>query len=160
MLKLDKGKIITGGIIAVCMAVSGLITFGVKSNADELTLTQVKQELDEKDKELEDKIDESTEKDKQIEELNKKIEEQNNTINQLNSSIQNLNEGLNNTNTALDNAKKVQKQDKAEVTSHADTGDAALQQQVDDVKTKVSQPTKTEASGEADGKKSGDEDTN
>ena len=149
MLKLDKGKIITGGIIAVCMAVSGLITFGVKSNADELTLTQVKQELDEKDKELEDKIDESTEKDKQIEELNKKIEEQNNTINQLNSSIQKLNEGLNNTNTALDNAKQVQKADKQEVTNHSDTGDAALQQQVDAIKEEKNKP-RVFMSGEED----------
>ena len=140
MLKLDKGKIITGGIIAVCMAVSGLITFGVKSNADELTLTQVKQELDEKDKELEDKINESDDKDKQIEELNKKIEEQNNTINQLNSSIQNLNEGLNNTNTALDNAKATQQQDKVEVTTHTDEGDSNLQQQVDAIKEEKNKP--------------------
>ena len=140
MLKLDKGKIITGGIIAVCMAVSGLITFGVKSNADELTLTQVKMELQAKDEELEDKINESNDKDKQIEELNKKVEEQNNTINQLNSSIQSLNEGLNNTNVALDNAKETQKADKVAVTNHSDAGDDKLQKQVDAINEEKNKP--------------------
>ena len=148
-MKLNKKYIISSAVLVASMLVSGLVTFGVKSNADEETLSQVKQELQQKDKELEDKINETEDKNKKIEDLNSKVSEQENTINQLNSSIQSLNEGLNNTNTALDNAKKVQKQDKAEVTSHADNGDAALQQQVDDVKTKVSQPTKTEASGEA-----------
>lgn len=149
MLKLDKGKIITGGIIAVCMAVSGLITFGVKSNADELTLTQVKQELDEKDKELEDKINESDDKDKQIEELNKKIEEQNNTINQLNSSINALNEGLSNTNIALDNTKATQQQDKVEVTTHTDEGDSNLQKQLDAIEAEKNKP-RVFMSGEED----------
>lgn len=128
---INKKNIISTLILVGAIAITGLTTFGVKSNADEETLTQVKMELQ---KQIDDKTKELEDKDKQLEDLNNKVSEQSATIDQLNNSIQNLNNGLNNTNTALDNAKKVQKQDKAEVTSHADSGDAKIQKQVDIIK--------------------------
>ena len=144
-MKFNKKYVISSLILIGAIVISVISTYSVKGNADEQTLADVKAELQ---AEIDSKIAESEEKDKKIEELNSKVSEQENTINQLNSSIQSLNEGLNNTNVALDNAKQVQKQDKVEVTNHSDTGDANLQKQVDTVKEKQNQPTKTDASGE------------
>lgn len=131
-MKVNKKGIVASGILIASMVLSGLVTFGVKSNADEETLAMVKAELqeqiDEKSKELEDK-------DKQLENLNNKIVEQSTTIDQLNKSIETLNQGLNNTNAALDSAKETQKQDKAEVVTHSDTEDEKLQKQIDEQKS-------------------------
>ena len=131
---INKKNIISTLILVGAIAVTALTTFGVKSNADEETLSQVKQELqqqiDSKSKELE-------EKDKQIEELNSKVSGQEETINQLNNNITQLTSAVNSTQEDLNTAKAQQKTDKKEVTTHTDEGDANLQSQVDEVKKQV-----------------------
>ena len=136
-MKFNKKYIISAVVLVVAVVLSATLTYSRKANADEETLTQVKMELQ---KQIDDKTKELEDKDKQLEDLNNKVSEQSATIDQLNNSIQNLNNGLNSTNVALDNAKKVQKQDKAEVTSHADTGDANLQKQVDTINEEKNKP--------------------
>lgn len=126
-MKFNKKGLISSVILIGAIVISSITSYNVKSNADEETLTQVKQQLQEKDKELENKINESSDKDKKIEELNSKVSEQENTINQLNNSVQSLS-------TDLDDTKQVQKQDKKEVIIHSDSGDAKLQQQIDSQK--------------------------
>lgn len=140
-MKINKKEIIASVILVMSIVVSGLGSYQLKATADEETLSQVKQQLQEKDRELEEKINESNDKDKEIEELNSKVSEQENTINQLNNSVQSLS-------TDLDDTKQVQKQDKKEVIVHSDSGDANLQKQVDTVKEEMKKPTKTDASGE------------
>lgn len=128
---INRKYIISSIILVASIAISAVSSYSFKATADEETLTQVKMQLqeqiDEKSKELEDK-------DRQLEDLNNKVTEQSLTIDQLNNSINTLNEGLSNTNVALDNAKKSQKQDKADVITHSDSGDANLQSQVNTIK--------------------------
>ena len=128
---INKKNIISTLILVGAIAITGLTTFGVKSNADEETLSQVKQELQEQ---IDAKSEKLEEKDKQIEELNSKVSGQEETINQLNNNITQLTSAVNSTQEDLNTTKQVQKADKAEVTSHADNGDANLQNQVNAIK--------------------------
>ena len=108
-MKFNKKYIISSLVLIGAIAVSSITSYSVKSNADEETLSQVKQQLQEKDKELENKIEETSTKDKEIEELNKKIKEQEESINKLNSD--------------LAEAKKTEKQDIKEVKQYSGDGD-------------------------------------
>lgn len=128
---INKKNIISTVILVGAIAISGVATYGVKSNADEETLTQVKMELQ---KQIDDKTKELEDKDKQLEELNNKVSGQEETINQLNNNITQLTSAVNSTQEDLNTTKQVQKADKAEVTSHADSGDAKIQKQVDIIK--------------------------
>lgn len=134
---INKKNIISTVVLVGAIAISGVATYGVKSNADEETLGQVKQELqqqiDSKSKELE-------EKDKQIEELNNKVTGQEETITQLNNNIATLSNAVSDTKQAVTNtqqdltsAKATQKADKAEVVNHVDEEDSNLQQQIDTI---------------------------
>lgn len=134
---INKKNIISTVVLVGAIAISGVATYGVKSNADEETLGQVKQELqqqiDSKSKELE-------EKDKQIEELNNKVTGQEETITQLNNNIATLSNAVSDTKQAVTNtqqdltsAKATQKADKAEVVNHVDEGDSNLQQQINTI---------------------------
>ena len=134
---INKKNIISTVVLVGAIAVTGLTTFGVKSNADEETLAQVKQELQEQ---IDNKTTELEEKDKQIEELNSKVSEQEETITQLNNNIATLSNAVSDTKQAVTNtqqdltsAKATQKADKVEVTNHADQGDADLQQQINTI---------------------------
>ena len=67
-MKINKKEIIASVILVVSIVVSGIGSYSFKATADEETLSQVKQQLQEKDKELENKIEETSIKDKEIEE--------------------------------------------------------------------------------------------
>ncbi|MGN1358650.1 MAG: hypothetical protein ACI4WU_04715 [Bacilli bacterium] len=43
-----KSKILKGILFIICMGAAGACTYTVKSNADEITLTDVKMDLEEK----------------------------------------------------------------------------------------------------------------
>lgn len=128
---INKKNIISTLILVGAIVVTGLTTFGVKGNADEQTLQQVKEELQ---KQIDDKTEKLEEKDKQIEELNSKVSGQEETINQLNNNITQLTSAINSTQEDLNTAKVQQKTDKKEVTTHTDEGDANLQNQVNTIK--------------------------
>lgn len=131
---INKKNIISTVVLVGAIAVTGLTTFGVKSNADEETLSQVKQELQQQ---IDDKTTKLEEKDKQIEDLNTKITEQQSTIDNLNNTVSNLSGAVNATQEDLNTAKAQQKSDKKEVTTHTDQGDADLQQQIDTINSAV-----------------------
>lgn len=125
-------KYITSSVILVAsIAISAVSSYSFKATADEETLSQVKQELQEQ---IDAKSEKLEEKDKQIEELNSKVSGQEETINQLNNNIAQLTSAINSTQEDLNTAKVQQKTDKQEVTTHTDEGDANLQSQVDEVK--------------------------
>lgn len=130
-MKINKRYSISILVFVVAIVVSILSTYKVKSNADEETLAQVKQQLQEQ---INMKSQELEEKDKQLEDLNNKVTEQSATIDQLNETVNNLSNSVNNTQIDLNNTKEVQKADKKEITAHADDGDANLQKQIDEVK--------------------------
>ena len=130
-MKVNKKYLISAIVLIGAIVISIIGTYGIKSNADEETLSQVKTNLQ---KQIDDKSEELEEKDKKIEELNTKVSNQEATINQLNKNISDLSNAVNNTQQDLNTTKQVQKADKQEVVNHADEGDQKIQKQVDDVK--------------------------
>lgn len=130
-MNVNKKYIVSSLVLVGAIAISSISTFAVKSNADEETLAQVKQELQEQ---IDSKTSELEDKDKKIEELNQKLSAQEETINTLNSTVNSLSNTVENTKEDLNTTKQVQKEDKKELVNHSDSGDAKLQQQVDDIK--------------------------
>ena len=121
-MKFNKKEIIASVILVTSIVVSGIGSYSFKATADEETLSQVKQQLQEKDKELENKIEETSTKDKEIEELNKKIKEQEESINKLNSD--------------LTEAKKTEKQDIKEVKQYSGDGDKEVIKKANEIADK------------------------
>lgn len=128
----NKKNIISAVILIGSIVVSSVSTFSIKGNADEETLQQVKQQLQQQ---IDYKSIELETKDKQLEDLNNKVSEQQSTIDNLNTTVINLSNSINNTRQDLNSTKEVQKSDKAEVVKHSDEGDSKLQKQIDEVKT-------------------------
>lgn len=129
-MKFDKKYIISALVLVVAVVLSATLTYSRKANADEETLQQVKEELQEQ---INAKSEELEDKEKQLESLNAKITEQQSTIDNLNNIVSNLSGAVNATQEDLSSAKATQKADKVEVTNHTDQGDADLQQQIDTI---------------------------
>lgn len=127
---INKKNIISTVVLIGSISIGCLTTYSVKGNADEETLQMVKEQLQQQ---INDKTDELEDKDKKIEELNQKVNEQEDTINNLNNTVNNLSDSVKDTKEDLNTAKQVQKNDKKEVISYADTGDERLQKQINDI---------------------------